>query len=179
MGPKHNRGHTLDRILYYDIVSRDVCQESVVSHHKCLLFNTYVQNTVIIQSCPLPLFLTRQLLSSVTRLPPFESSANINDAAAIFSSACNNILDPLATFKTRKLKTTPQPQLTNEIRSSCGTEQKWRASKQTVDLQMLRDQIKTFNQAVKMSRDKYLNDPINKQILNPRPLFNVVGRMFS
>lgn len=121
MGPKHNRGHTLDQIMYYDIIIRDVCQESVVSHHKCLLFNTYVQNTVnntilsssLISNSSAAKFCDTFASSNLG----FESSVNINDAAAIFKSACNNIPDPLVIFKTRKLKTTPQPQLTNEIRS--------------------------------------------------------------
>jgi len=94
-----------------------------------------------------------------------------------FNRNLKSTLDSVAPFLTKTIKTKPTPPWRNEetkkLKRNCrSAERRWRKSKLTIHYQILRQQLKTYNNAIKQARISHFKKLISDNKNNPKFLFS-------
>ena len=185
-GPTHIKGHTLDLVLSFGFsLNNVVIREFPPSDHKAVIFQTLLP-------CPAP----KPLSSSYSRVfnvnsasrfqqaflaaPSISSQSqhSVDDLVGYFNSISTNILNKIAPFKTKYQKPNALHWLndhTREIKQQCRrAERRWHKDKLDSSLNILRNCMATYQNAVKEARNLYFSKLISSQSHNPRVLFQTI-----
>ena len=181
--PTHNRGHTLDLVITYGLsagVSSVV--DLAVSDHYCVYFNIASFNP---QDAPVRTVRKRYLTSEVAAnfieilqsTPDDVLPAPCDFIVDNFNCKLKSTLDSVAPLLTKTVKTKPVPPwrtaTIKKLKINCrGAERRWRKSKLTVHYEILREQLKSYNNAVKQARTSHFSKLITDNKNNPRFLFS-------
>ncbi len=188
--PTHNRGHTLDLVISYGLstgVSSVV--DLAVSDHYCVFFNI---TSFSHQEAPVRTVRKRCLTSEV--------AANFikilqSTPAEVLPAPCDFIVDdfnnklktsldavaPLLTKTVRTKKTQPwRDDNIKKLKRKCrSAERRWRKTKLTVHYEIYRDQLKTYNNSIKLARKNHFSKLITDNKNNPRFLFSTFDLLTS
>ncbi len=158
--PTHNRGHTLDLVITHGLsIGVSSVVDLAVSDHYCVFFNITSFNQ---REAPVRTVRKRYLTSEVAAnfieilqsTPAEILPASCDFIVENFNNKLKSTLDSVAPLLTKTRKTKPTPPWRNDeinkLKRNCrSAERKWRKSKLTVHYEILREQLKTYNKAVK------------------------------
>ncbi len=182
--PTHNRGHTLDLVISHGLsIGVSSVVDLAVSDHYCVFFNITSFNQ---QEAPVRTVRKRYLTSEVAAnfieilqsTPAEILPAPCDFIVDHFNSRLKSTLDSVAPLLIKTIKTKPTPpwrknDKINKLKRNCrSAERRWRKSKLTVHYEILRQQLKTYNNAVKQARTSHFSQLIIDHKNNPRFLFS-------
>uniref|UniRef100_A0A8C6NY71 Reverse transcriptase domain-containing protein n=1 Tax=Nothobranchius furzeri TaxID=105023 RepID=A0A8C6NY71_NOTFU len=190
----HDRGHTLDLVITSGLstgVSSVV--DLAISAHFCVFFNITSINQEetsvrIVIKCHLTPEVAAGFLETFKKIPPINLNAPCDFIFNDFNSRLKSTLDLLAPPKIKKLQPKPASPWSNEnlkiLKRSCRVmERKWRKYKNTINKQLYTELLKSYNKAVRNSRNNYFSKIISEHKNNPKILFstitNILGCEFS
>uniref|UniRef100_A0A672IAL3 Reverse transcriptase domain-containing protein n=1 Tax=Salarias fasciatus TaxID=181472 RepID=A0A672IAL3_SALFA len=182
--PTHNRGHTLDLVITHGLsISVSSVFDLAVSDHYCVFFNITSFNQ---QEAPVRTVRRRYLTSEVAAdfieilqsTPAVILPASCDFIVDDFNSKLKSSLDSVAPLLTKTIKGHSKPpwrrnDIVIKLKRNCrSAERRWRKSKLTVHHQILRQQLKIYNNAVKQARTSHFSQLISDNKDNPRFLFS-------
>ena len=187
----HTHGHTLDLIFTLGLkLNALTIDELFVSDHKAITFN--IDFSVDSQSAK------RKVQSRSLNSHSAEKFSNtyaalcndmsfptqLNELVGCFNNACLSAINLVAPFKSKSITThNPSPWINENTRSlkrECRrAERKWKANKLEIHYIKMKELLLNYNESVKLSRNAYFSDLINKNRNNPRALFSTVDRLVN
>lgn len=184
--PNHNRGHTLDLVITYDLAA---CVSSVID----LVFSAFFNITIFSQQVARVRTVRKRYLSS-------EAAANFmeilhNTPAEILPASCDFVvvhfnsrlrsaLDKVSPLSNKTIKNNNSTPWKNDkikhLRKICRrAERKWRKTKLTVHYEILCEQLRSYNSAVKLARIFYFANLITVNKNNPKILFSTIDLIMN
>lgn len=127
-GSTHNRGHTLDLIFTLGLTINSLSLIDLVSDHKCILFDSYIQATAPGQKWTVcSRIFNNQSASNFSSIfsdlySGHIQPSNINDLVSNFNNLCSFALDAIAPFTTRSVAATKSSPWINDAIHSCKQE---------------------------------------------------------
>lgn len=192
-GATHRLGHTLDLVLSLGLAlsTVELLDELMVlgvTDHKALVFNAPLPRPPDnhLASIRSRVFNSKSASAFCNAFLSFPSpspsgqlnNADINVMVDSFNYNCLTILDSIAPYRTRTPKSNPNPWLNEHTRSVKRkrriAERKWKSTKHPDSLIILKQLMKTYQEAVINAKFKYYSDIITKNSNNPRTLFSVI-----
>ena len=183
--PTHSRGHTLDLVITFGL-SVDVSSvvDLAVSDHYCVFFNitSFNQREVPVRTVR-KRYLTPEVAANFIQIlqstPAEILPAPCDFMVDNFNRNLKTTLDSVAPLLTKTIKikhTLPwRNEETKKLKRNCrSAERRWRKSKLTIHYQILRQQLKTYNNAVKQARISHFKKLISDNKNNPKFLFSTI-----
>ena len=119
------------------------------------------------------------ILSTLDDIHAFKT----DDLLRHFNSACTDILDSVAPFRTMRIKARTEPWLndsTHALRRSCRrAERKWKKDKLHVSKEALREILSVYQSAVKAAKMYYFSSLISCNRHKPQVLFNIFNSLVN
>lgn len=98
------------------------------------------------------------------------SGLTVDDCTSMFDSLCTEILDSIAPMTLKCIKPQKEPWLnksTHVLRSACRqAERKWKKDNLQISLDLLRDCLISYQQAVKVAKTKYFSSLVSTNVHN-------------
>lgn len=169
-----------------DLCTNEICDICIYDHLPVLFTITlpyFVQSLAqsrtrcVIGPSTAALFSTAFLNSGLSDLR-WESVEELNN---IFNSTCSRILESIAPLRLMEPNCEPWiNETTLALRRQCKhVERKWKMDRLHVSLQMLRDSLITYQQAVKAAKSQYMYDIVSSNSHKPWVLFNVLNSVIN
>ncbi|KAL7406155.1 hypothetical protein ABVT39_014107 [Epinephelus coioides] len=183
--PTHSRGHTLDLVINYGLsVGCVLCCGSGCVRPLLCVFNITSFNQ---QEAPVRTVRKRYLTSEVAanfiqilqstpaEILPVPCDFIVDN----FNNKLKSTLDSVAPLFIKTIRTKPTPPWRNheikQLKRYCrSAERRWRKSNLTVHYEILRQHLKTYNNAVKQARISHFKKLISDNKNNPKFLFSTI-----
>ncbi|KAK7918616.1 hypothetical protein WMY93_009900 [Mugilogobius chulae] len=178
-GPTHEKGHTLDLVLSLGL---DICVEEIcdlhISDHLPILFSIDLPGPVVKRDMAVRARRAftpqsvEQFSSVFAATAPsaltVSGAMNVEDLTTVFDSTCKDILDSVAPIVIKRPKPASEPWLnetTRALRRECRrAERKWNKDKLHVSLEILRDCLANYQNAVKTAKAQFMSKFISDNI---------------
>ena len=188
--PTHNRGHTLDLVISYGlplVVSAVV--DPAISDHHAVYFEI---PSFTLPEIPVRVVTKRYLssevvanfINSLNHHPPSILASSCDSMVDAFNDYLKKTLDEIAPPTTKKVRAKPPTPWKNEhtmaLKRACRiAERTWRKNKTEINYQLLRVQLKSYNNALKQSRKDHFTKLISANKNNQRILFSTIDRLIN
>uniref|UniRef100_A0A3P9LR34 Reverse transcriptase domain-containing protein n=2 Tax=Oryzias latipes TaxID=8090 RepID=A0A3P9LR34_ORYLA len=188
--PTHNRGHTLDLVITYGLstgVSSVV--DLAISDHYCVFFTvtSEIQQEASVRTVR-KRYLTPEVAASFIdvfkQTPAQILPAPCDFIVDHFNNRLQSSIDAVAPFKTKTIRATPKmPWKTDDIKGlkqNCRrAERKYRKTNLIIHKDILKEQLKIYNNSVKRARTSYFSKIISENKNNPKFLFKTIDILIN
>ncbi len=183
----HKKGHTLDLILSFGLqINVGEISDTHISDHFAVLFNVTLPHSQV-NRCA-----TDRHVRTINPSTASEFSAAFNHSVLhtqghygtltpdefldIFNCTCTDILDLVAPFRCKRSKPATEPWLndtTRTLRCACRrTERKWKKDHLHVSLEILKNSLLQYHNAVKAAKSQFLSNLVSVNSHKPQFLLN-------
>ncbi len=153
-----------------------------VSDHYCVNITSFSQQEAPVRTvriCYLTSGVTANFMETLHNTPAEILPASCDFIVGNFNGKLKSSLDSVAPLLTKTLKTKPTPLWRNEemkkLKRNCrSAERKWRKTELTVHYEILREQLKIYNNAVKQARISHFARLITDHKNNPKILSSTI-----
>ena len=187
--PTHKRGHTLDLVITKGL---SVTVTSVLVHpnsdHSCIFFTI---NASRIENGADRVVKRRQITPAVAeefmakmRTPAEEATPVDGDLVTTFTTKIRTTLDSLAPLQIKRTRSKQKtPWINSDIRKlkrACRrAERAWRKSKLHVHLDIYKEHLGAFNNAIRKARRDHFSNVIASNSGNPKVLFSTIDSILN
>lgn len=187
----HQRGNTLDLVITAGVNINNVSiTESPLSDHHCIFLDTVFTTTTTKKGTTTYKRLlddkAQSKFSDIIRLyKPQNPNSSLNEMVESLNVALSSALDTVAPLKAKKKSTSRSSpwlshnNVTNDKRNCRSSERKWRKNKTTINYNIYKDALTTYNKTIQRARKDYFSNIITVNTGNPRILFSTIDQLIN